>query len=498
MDRRHLLQWLGGSALALPLLASVPSAFAATSVDPLTRAARQFRASRHAHPVLAGFEDVPGTGTARVRATVRGRWPRALEGALYRNGPGRWERGGQRYAHWFDGDGLVQHWEIADGRVYHQSRFVQTAKWQEEQRAGRFVHAAAGTSIANHRVIRSPDDLNTANISVLALGDRVYALWEAGSAHEIDPATLATRGVTAWRPDLAAVPFSAHPLRDVDGSVWNFGMFGSRLLLWHLGPDGAVRDFRMHELVRGGYMHSFAQTATRLVFVLAPLWIDVMRGSFFESLRWHGEAPSLALVIDKNDLGAAPRVVELPAGMAYHYADAWDAGAGAVELRASWYDDGGTASSPFSGYMRGDMALPGAIRSRTVALRLPSSGAGRLTDLEIAETEFPVPRQPAVRADLLCVQAGPQAQGFSDVVLRIDAGHRLRGRHAYGPQCACEEHLWVRDGKGREYALGTVFDWSTERTGLMLLDAAHLDDGPIAEAWLPRAMPLGFHGCWVG
>lgn len=498
MERRRLLQWLGGSALALPLLASASSARAAAPADPLTQAARQFRASRRAHPLLAAFEDVPGTGTARVRATVRGRWPRALQGALYRNGPGRWERGGQRYAHWFDGDGLIQHWQIEDGRVHHQSRFVQTAKWQDEQRAGRFVHAAAGTTIVDHQVIHGPDDLNTANISVLALGDKVYALWEAGSAHEIDPATLATRGVSVWRPDLEAVPFSAHPLRDVDGSVWNFGMFGSRLLLWHLGADGAVRDFRMHALARAGYVHSFAQTASRLVFVLAPLWIDAMRGSFFESLRWHGEAPSLALLFNKNDLGAAPRVVELPAGMAYHYADAWDAGEGTVVLRASWYDDGGTASSPFAGYMRGDMALPGAIRSRTVELTLPVRGDGQLTDLQIPETEFAVPRRVAARADLLCVQAGPQAQGFSDTVIRIDAGHQVCGRHAYGRQQACEEHLWVRDGQGHEYALGTVFDWSAERTGLMLLDANHLDDGPIAEAWLPRAMPLGFHGCWVG
>lgn len=489
MDRRRLLQLLAGSALALP--------FGVCAADPLAQAAQQFRARRLEHAVLAGFDDVADAGTAPVRATVRGRWPTGLRGALYRNGPGRWERGGQRYAHWFDGDGLVQHWQIAAGRVHHQSRFVQTSKWTAEQKAGRFLRAAAGTTIPDHQVVNSPDDLNTANTSVLALGDKLYALWEAGSAHEIDPHTLATRGVAVWRPDLEAVPFSAHPLRDGDDSVWNFGLFGNRLLLWHLGPDGAVRAFEQHTLPRGGYLHSFAQTAARLVFVLAPLWIDQLQGSFFESLRWHPEAPSLALIVDKNDLGGAPRVAELPAGLAYHYADAWDLGDGGVALRASWYDDGGTASSPFAGYLQGDLSSPGAIRSRTVELLLPVRGDGRLHDLDIAETEFAVPAARAQRTDLLCVQASPRARGFNDSVLRIDRDHRVVGRHVYGRGQAAEEHLWVQDERGRGYALGTVFDGARERTGLMLLAADHLDDGPIAEAWLPRAMPLGFHGAWL-
>ncbi len=58
---------------------------------------------------------------------------------------------------------------------------------------------------------------------MVRIGGRVFALWEGGSAIEIDPDSLATRGPTEWREDLIAAPFSAHPLIDVDGSVWNFG-----------------------------------------------------------------------------------------------------------------------------------------------------------------------------------------------------------------------------------------------------------------------------------
>jgi hypothetical protein len=41
---------------------------------------------------------------------VEGTLPRGLVGTLFRNGPGRFERGGARYAHMLDGDGLVNRW----------------------------------------------------------------------------------------------------------------------------------------------------------------------------------------------------------------------------------------------------------------------------------------------------------------------------------------------------------------------------------------------------
>jgi carotenoid cleavage dioxygenase len=42
--------------------------------------------------------------------------------------------------------------------------------------------------------------------------------------------------------------------------------------------------------------------------------------------------------------------------------------------------------------------------------------------------------------------------------------------------------------------LGTVLDSARDRTGLAVLDAQHIADGPIAMAWLQRSFPLGFHG----
>ena len=61
-----------------------------------------------------------------------------------------------------------------------------------------------------------------------------------------------------------------------------------------------------------------------------------------------------------------------------------------------------------------------------------------------------------------------------------------------------EEHILVpKPGHGGEldaWLLGTTFDARRQATVLNLLDAAHLEDGPIAQAQLPYVLPPGFHG----
>ena len=41
--------------------------------------------------------------------------------------------------HWFDGDGMIHGVRIREGRASYLNRYVRTAGWQEENRAGRAV-----------------------------------------------------------------------------------------------------------------------------------------------------------------------------------------------------------------------------------------------------------------------------------------------------------------------------------------------------------------------
>lgn len=70
-----------------------------------------------------------------------------LEGVFFRNGPGRFELGGERYHHWFDGDGFAQRWQIGQGQVSHRGKFVATQKFIDESQVGQFLYPGFGTRL---------------------------------------------------------------------------------------------------------------------------------------------------------------------------------------------------------------------------------------------------------------------------------------------------------------------------------------------------------------
>lgn len=496
LDRRAFLQRLLGAAT---VAAAAPFALGrlAHAGDPA-----EFAAGLREHPWLAGWRGVPAESLGPQRATLRGRWPAALRGTLYRNGPAWFERGGFRYEHWFDGDGMVQAWRIGDDGIVHRGRMVETPKFARERKAGRFVVPAAGTTVPDPRPVRNNDDANPANTSVMTLGGRVFALCEAGSAFEVDPGTLETLGPVRWREDLASLPFSAHPLVERDGSVWNFGGIGmmgggTDLLLWHLAADGRVLQARALPCPALGYLHSFAMTETHLVFVLAPFELGEA-GAFFERLRFAPAQPARIAVVPKADLDAA-RWFEADFAMAYHLADAYRTG-DEIVVRAVVHDDPDTARSPMAHAMRGHATNPGEHSGQLASLHLDlRRGQARWQRQDVQALEFPV-FDPRSRGDRAATLYAPLTIGDApmfNAVMALDAAGRRRV-HRYADGVLAEEHLFVpRPGSSTPddgWLVGTLLDARRDRHGLAVLDARRVDAGPIAEAWLPYAMPLGFHG----
>lgn len=453
-------------------------------------------------PELAPLRGLSGEGLD-AQAAVEGRLPAALNGRYFRNGPGLMQRGVQRYRHWFDGDGLVQAWTLADGRASHRARFVQTPKFIAEQQAGRFLLPAFGTAIPPELPVRGPDSVNAANTSVLMQGDHLYALWEGGSAYELDPVTLATRGVKTWAPELRGMPFSAHPKVEPDGTVWNFGTAGGRLALYQIDAAGSVRRHAVLDDVDAPAMlHDFAVSQRHLVFLLAPIQLDmaaVRAGqSMLEAMRWAAERPTRVLVIDKADFSRR-RFFELPACHVFHFGNAWDDGR---LLRVDYVQ--GVPLPEFNAgaeaMMRGQRSGRDVSTARVLEIDLQT---GRLSVAARDEAvEFPVvdPRVVARRHRYVwyptAVDTGAR-WGFNGL-MRLDIESGARERFSFGADVVVEEHVLVpRSGSTREgegWLVGMGYDVKRQRSFLSVFDALRLADGPLARAWLPYWVPYGFHG----
>lgn len=495
MDRRHLL--IGAAAAALGSVAQAKPARAADAAPGFAR-----------EPLLTALKGVSdATADLQAEALVRGRWPAELRGRFYRNGPSLFERGGERYHHWFDGDGMVQQFSIADGRVTHRGRLVRTGKLRLEQAEGRFRMGAFGTHVDGTPPVGGPDAYNTANTNAIEHAGRVLALWEGGSAYALDPKDLSTQGPVTWRADLAQVPFSAHPKLDPQGHLWNIGTMGKALVLWHIDAQGRLVNLQVGESpFPGGMAHDMAVTDRHIVVPLPPVRLAFNQASVgprrFAMVP--GE-PLRVLVMEKADI-TKRRVFELPPQMVFHVGNAWDTADGQVMFSCVgapdlWFLNEGAVS-----LMSAQPPATSGGDSQLLVMALDmKSGKARVNTIE-GDVEFPRvdPRRIGQRTRWLATGAGWPLHANRD---RFPLLHGLqltdtetgrRRRFDYGAQWVAEEHVLIpKPGKRGEldaWLLGTAFDARRQATVLNLLDAAHLEDGPVAQAVLPYTLPLGFHG----
>jgi carotenoid cleavage dioxygenase len=448
---------------------------------------------------LSAYADTSGE-LAGV-ALIHGRMPADLHGVFYRNGPGRFELGGERYHHWFDGDGFAQRWEVGGGKVGHRGRFVLTKKFEDESKAGRFLYPAFGTYI-DRAAVKNNDGVNVANTNLLPFNGGLYALWEGGSAIELDPGTLATRGVKTWRADLKAMPFSAHPKMDPDGGLWNFGNMpgGDRLAIYRLNAAGEVTRTAMVPVPSLNMVHDFVVSGRHLIFLVPPY--AMLRDAdltLAESLRWEGGArPLRAVVIDKDTL-TLRQVFELPARSVFHLGNAFEDGA-CTRLDAVLHE-GDILPDPGLP-MRGQMREYRAARSSTVQITLDyASGQAREARL-FGVSEFPrvAPQVVSARHRKLAVLGADG--GDQDLILNtvnlIDTDSGKADSYGFGAGWQVEEHVLVpRRGARSEtdgYLVGVAQDTRRGQTVMTVFDAHNIKAGPRALARLPYRAPVCFHG----
>ncbi|MFK7830185.1 MAG: carotenoid oxygenase family protein [Congregibacter sp.] len=478
MNRREFIQ----SLAALTALQAIPLAARAASIPKWS----------------SGFEGVNGD-LAPVELTVTGNIPKACQGTLYRNGPALYQRGDQRYGHWFDPDGMIQAYNINNRGVSHRGRFVRTRKFEQEAKAGRFLFNGAGTVFPGSLAGGSNEDNNVANINIQPHNGELLALWEAGSPYRIDPLTLETRGQLVWNEDLNGVPFSAHPHVDETGDMWNIGSVAfieqPLLVLYHLGKDGSLRKSRAHTLDFAGYMHDFVLTP-RYLLALNSSAVMCDGPTYVDSIGWEPDRPSQLLVFDRNDFSLVT-TIEVPATFVFHFGNAWE--------------DGPLLHFTAAAYASNDLVTVG-MRELAQQQAMSQTHTPELVRYTVSVTdkrasihrlgidmEFPsFNKQTPFSAQPLLGAGGQRTSkaSLASHVLRVDPRSGEAQTYSYGEGTIVEEPLFV-DGPNGGYVVHSFLNYALDQSGIAILAAEHVADGPIAMAHMERVMPLGFHGCFL-
>ena len=493
MNRRHFLS-AGISLGALGMFPGAAMADAATL--------RRFQAALKRDPSLIVFADTVKEHAGD--ASIKGRIPADLNGVFYRNGPGRFELGGERYHHWFDGDGFAQRWQVGGGKVSHRGRFVRTQKFVDETEAGQFLYPAFGTYVGR-RGIKSNDTMNAANTNLLPFNGRVYALWEGGSAYEVNPDTLDTVGVKSWSDELKSMPFSAHPKVEPDGGMWNFGAIpgSGKLAIYRIGAAGELLKTGLVDIAQLTMVHDFVVSARHLVFLIPPY--DLVAGenrSFAEMHQWAGSGaaarPMRAVVVSKDTLQVR-QIFEMPPHMVFHFGNAWDDG---DTTRFDVVLHHGDALKDVGGLMQGERPAPGGTRSFTAQVTLDYASKQARVQPMLSASEFPrvMPQVVSSRhrkLALLSTSPGNAMLGL-DTVNMIDTGSGKRDAYRFDRGWQVEEHVLVPRANARSetdgYLVGVAQDLKRAQTVMTVFDAAHVSAGPLALARLPYRTPHCFHG----
>jgi all-trans-8'-apo-beta-carotenal 15,15'-oxygenase len=511
MNRRNFLSSVGGSALVSVTGSSLFSNHVFANTPSIFKS--EFAAAAANNPYLTPYRGAASDLYCEALA-IEGKLPAELRGRFYRNGPSNFERGNERYQHWFDGDGMVQQFSFDGKSVSHRGRFVQTNKFKAEVEANKFLVPAFGTGVKPQMRVTGPDSMNTANTNAIEHEGRVLALWEGGSAFELDPMTLATVAPVTWKSGWEQMPFSAHPKLDPQGNLWNIGGAGNAFFVYHIDSSGKLANTQIAKLpidrkTHGGMTHDMAVTERFLIVPIPPVTLHfdqlALGKTGSDVLRLHKDAALRIWVAPKDDVSKA-QIFELPHEMVFHVGNAYErTGASGTEIVMQYVgsrNDNFLAGAAVA-IMRGAHEESGESQMRTVTMNL-STGKASVATFEDSLEEFPRldPRFIGKTAKHVVTPTSWRKRknaehGFHALQVRdVESGKTTR--FDYGDDFIVEEHLVVaKPGSSREldgWIIGTAFDAKKQKTCVSVFNAQSVNDGPIARAWLPYWLPLGFHG----
>ncbi|MFO7627923.1 MAG: carotenoid oxygenase family protein [Prochlorococcaceae cyanobacterium] len=461
---------------------------------------------------------------------VRGAIPPELIGTLYRNGPGRLERGGRWVHHPFDGDGMITALCFAGGKAQLRNRFVRTEGWLAEEKAGQFVYRGVfgtqkpGGPLANAFDLRLK---NIANTHVVRLGDQLLALWEAAEPHALDPDSLETRGLS--RLDGVLKPgeaFSAHPRFDPGHHgaprMVTFGVKAGprstiRLMEFATEAD-PERGLRAGDLVADG-QHRFPGFAFLHDFAITPNWAVFLQNAvafnptgFVLGLR--GAAQCLASkpgqqgqfwLIPRaggSHTGSVPLQIPAPEGFVFHHLNAFeDPLTGELVLDSIVYPDF-PAIGPGEDFRQVDFDAVPAGQLMRFRIDL-ASGEASSQVLEPRTCEFATvnPGLQGLEARLAWMAVTEASSGNAPLqaIEKLDLASGERLIWSAAPRGFVSEPVMVpRPAASAEddgWLLCVVWNGERRASDLVILDAASLAEVAVLE--LPLAIPHGLHGSWV-
>ena len=448
---------------------------------------------------------------------VEGRIPEGLQGAYIRNSADPQYPPLLGTDLFLNGDGMLHKVSFDRGHADLKTRYVQTEKLALERQARRALFGAYRNPFTNDPSVAGKDN-GTANTSVLWHHGKLYALKESQRPMEIDPETLATRGLRDFGGRLGSKTFTAHPKVDPEtGEAIAFGyntqgVASPEVEIYTLSAAGELLRTERFTAPYPSMIHDFHVSRHHIAFTICPMVCDWQRVQAGEPyFHWDSTKTTQVAIIPRQQGVQGIRWFTCPkVAMQTHTFNAWDegpllhldhfvTGSGWLSQFPDLHDPQAQERPPYGERWTFDLSRP----DDSFSIRRLIDHIG---EMPVIDPRFAMRRarhfyfgtfNPALGPMLPLAAKGPP---FTCLGHFDEARDSLKFFYA-GPNAAPEEPCFVPRSadapEGDGWLLTMVGRRSENRTDLVILDAQHIDQGPLAIVKLPCRVHEGFHGVFV-
>ncbi|THD60959.1 carotenoid oxygenase family protein [Phenylobacterium sp.] len=455
------------------------------------------------NPYLAGnFAPVRSEDDFDLK--VVGEIPAGLRGALFRIGPNpQFEPRDPEHHHWFGGDGMVHGFYVEDGKVSYRNRYVRTPKWQLEHEHGRALFGGMGNPM-NSDPLTAGNEGGVANTNIVWHAGKLMALEEGHHPFEMDVKTLESKGyVRPYRGNVTAHPKIDPKTGEMTWFAYGVGAPLSAGMSYGVtAADGAVIRRDNFQAPFASMVHDFMTTQSHVLFPVMPLTASlerVMKG--LPPFAWEPEKGAHVGVMRRDADVSTIRWFNTEACYVFHPLNSWEEG-DQIFCDVMRYDV--APLFPKADGSPGDKAAARLVRW-TFDLASPSN-AIKEEALDDMDGEFPRvdPRVETLKHRHGWYAADPSGSGTvrMNAIAHLDLATGKRQVWPLDAGDATSEPVFVPRSadaaEGDGWITAVIYRAAEDRSDFAVFEAQDLGKGPLALARVPRRVPFGFHGNWVG
>lgn len=429
--------------------------------------------------------------------TVIGRIPKELNGTFYRNGPNPQYVYSQNY-HMYDGDGMIHAINFNHGKPDYQNRWIRTERFIAQNKAKKALFGGMRDFMDCDESVKNISR-NTANTNIIWHHDTLLALNEGAQPVQLEPNDLTSAKICTFNQVLDR-SMMAHPKTDpITKELIFYSYFGPDFRYFIADKNGRIKHQEMIRMPFLSLMHDFAITEHYTILPVFPLTWDFQRIMQRENaFKWEPNLNTHFAILPRYGKSEDLIWFEIPACLGMHSVNAQEKGHEII-LEMVVMED---IPNDVVAFEDDSVTFVNYCTRWIFNLKTRQVRQERVDDMNV---EFPRvderflgrPYQHAYMNGTVDKQLHTQFDAIVHFNLQT-GGQQI---HNFGKGSFPLEPVFVprslhaQEGDG--FLLSYVYRQSGNTSDLVILDAQHVDEGPIAMIQLPHRIPYGFHGCWV-